>query len=393
MISAGIATRRSLWTVLGVLAVAAAPLSAGRAKRPELDVPYVPTHRQAVEQMLQLAGVTEKDYVIDLGCGDGRIVVIAAKKYKARGLGVDLDPRRIRQSKQNVKKAGVGELVEIREGNALKTDVSKATVVTLFLLETVNVQLRPTLFAQLQPGSRVVSNSFTMGDWKADKKLQHDKAYSKVIYFWVIPAPAAGTWTWQTKLGDKQQPGCLKLEQEFQAVQGTLACDGGAAVPVAKASLVGRKLSFNAKLRASEEVEVAFEGVVEGDAIRGTQKWSSGPGAGTHPWVAKRTPVDLAGRWQIRSPSQPSDNGTLHIRRDAGKLKAFYVRDAEPDKECPLPGFYVWGSSVRFDVPSDGLALAFSGSLGPDGGGGRVGHEESEAGDRKTWSAKRLTGK
>jgi len=388
MASTSMAARRVGWVVLGVLALTAAGLSADKAKRPKLDVAYVPTHRQAVEQMLTLAGVTEKDYVIDLGCGDGRIVVIAAKKHKARGLGVDLNPKRVRESKQNVKKADVGDLVEIRLGNALTTDVSKATVVTLFLLETVNVQLRPRLFAQLQPGSRVVSNSFSMRDWKPDKTLRHEKAYSNVIHFWVIPAPAGGTWGWRSKLGEEQQDGCLKLEQDFQAVQGTLAFGGGDGVPVTKASLVGKKLSFSAKVRASEEIEVAFEGVVEGDEIRGTQKFTGGPNAGTHRWVARRKPVDLAGRWQIRAESGARNNGTLHIQPDGGKLKAVYVRDSEPDNRLPLSAFYVWGSSIRFELPVRRRSLAFSGSLGPDGGGGRVGRENSDR--QATWTAKRL---
>jgi SAM-dependent methyltransferase len=385
----GIRTRRGVRIAVGVWAVFAMPLLAGRRERPELDVPYVPTHRRAVEAMLELAKVTEKDYVIDLGCGDGRIVVIAAKKYKARGLGVDLDPRRVRESNRNAKKAGVTELVEFREADVMDTDVRQASVVTLFLLESVNVRLRPRLFAQLKPGTRVVSNSFHMRDWKPDEERRNAKAYSKVIYFWTIPAPVGGTWTWRSKLGEKEQAARLKLEQEFQAVRGAVSFAGGAEAPIADASLVGKELRFTAKIGMGREaVVVAYRGTADGDALRGTQEWRGGPHAGTHPWTATRQAVDLTGRWQVRAASHASHNGTLHIRGGAGGLSVSYVRDDDPKKELPVPGFYVWGSSIRFEVPSDGYPLAFAGTLGPEAGGGSVSPEQSP--ERTAWSAKRL---
>ncbi len=384
-----IRTRRGVRIAVGLWAVFAMPLLAGRRKRPELDVPYVPTHRQAVEAMLELAKVTEKDYVIDLGCGDGRIVVIAAKKYKARGLGVDLDPRRVRESKRNATKAGVTDLVEFRKADVMDTDVRQASVVTLFLLESVNVRLRPRLFAQLKPGTRVVSNSFHMRDWKPDQKNRNPKAYSKVIYFWTIPAPVGGTWTWRTQLGEKEVAARLKLEQEFQVVRGAVSFAGGAEAPIADASLVGKELGFTAKIGTGKEaVVVAYRGTADGDALRGTQEWRGGPHAGTHPWAAARRAVELTGRWQVRAASHANQNGTLRIRREAAGLRASYVRDGDAEKELPVPGFYVWGSSIRFDVPSGGYPLAFRGSLGPEAGGGSVGREQSP--ERTAWSAKRL---
>ena len=387
------------WTLpvaVAIWAVAALPLLAGKEKEkekePELDVPYVPTHDSAVEAMLKLAKVTASDYVMDLGCGDGRIVIAAAKKHKAHGLGVDLDPKRVAESKRNAAKAGVTALVEFRKADVMKTDVRRANVVTLFLLEEVNVWLRPRLFAQLRPGTRVVSNSFSMRDWRPDEKVKHDKAYSQVIYFWAIPAPVGGTWTWQEKRGGKNTAGSLWLEQDFQAVQGTVRLPGTAkATPVSKASLAGKELSVTASLAAgAKETVVVFRGTADGDVIRGTQEWRGGPNAGTRPWLAKRKTVDLVGRWQVRAPSHPGYHGTLRIKRAAGRLEATYLRDREPKKPLPLPAFYVWGSSVRFEVPvGETLPLVFSGSLRPDGsGGGNVGHEESL--ERKLWSAKRL---
>ena len=140
-------------------------------KRPDAPqlAPYVPTGHDVVDRMLSLAGVTKDDYVVDLGCGDGRIPIAAAKKYGARGLGVDIDPVRIQEANANLKSAGVQKLVEFRLENLLQTDVSKATVVTTFLLSASNLRLRPILTKQLKPGARVVTNTFSMGDWTPAK--------------------------------------------------------------------------------------------------------------------------------------------------------------------------------------------------------------------------------
>jgi SAM-dependent methyltransferase len=131
--------------------------------------PFVPTPQDVVERMLELAGVTKNDVVYDLGCGDGRIVITAAKKYGARGVGVDIDPERIAESKANAEKAGVTKLVEFRQQDAMTVDVSPATVVTLYLLTGSNLKLRPILTTQLKPGARIVSHAFSMGDWTPDK--------------------------------------------------------------------------------------------------------------------------------------------------------------------------------------------------------------------------------
>jgi uncharacterized protein (TIGR03000 family) len=165
-------------------------------KRPKLDVPYVPTPKAVVDKMLELAKVTKDDVVYDLGCGDGRIVIAAAKKYGCKAVGIDLDPKRVEEARANLKKAGpeIEKLVEIREGNALKVeDIGKASVVTLYLLPDVNLKLRPTLQKELKPGSRVVSHDFDMGDdWPAEKEHEMkaldddgDEA-DHTIYLWTI---------------------------------------------------------------------------------------------------------------------------------------------------------------------------------------------------------------
>ena len=146
-----------------------APAAQTQAVLRDPDVIFVPTPQSVVDAMLKLARVTKDDVVYDLGCGDGRIPIWAAKKYGARGLGVDIDPVRISEAKANAKKDAVEHLVEFRLQDALKTDVSNATVVTTFLLSASNLRLRPILTKQLKPGARVVTNTFSMGDWQAAK--------------------------------------------------------------------------------------------------------------------------------------------------------------------------------------------------------------------------------
>ncbi|MFD2245342.1 SAM-dependent methyltransferase [Pontibacter ruber] len=149
------------------------------------DVPYVPTRQVVVDAMLKLAKVTKDDVVYDLGCGDGRIVITAAKEYGATGTGIDINPERIKEANANAQKANVTDKVKFVEGDLFETDFSKATVVTLYLLPTVNMKLRPILLEQLKPGSRIVSHSFDMGDWKPDQTINVD---GSTIYFWTVPA-------------------------------------------------------------------------------------------------------------------------------------------------------------------------------------------------------------
>lgn len=152
----------------------------------EPDVIYVPTPQDLVEDMLRLADVKPGDVLYDLGSGDGRIPVTAAKKYGIRAVGIDIDPGRIREAHANAKRQGVGKLVTFRRQDLFKADFREATVVTLYLLPDLNLKLRPQLLKQLRPGTRVVSHQFDMGDWKPDKTLESN---GRTVYFWVIPEP------------------------------------------------------------------------------------------------------------------------------------------------------------------------------------------------------------
>ena len=165
--------------LLSVPAFAQAP---ARTQVP--DVIFVPTPYEVVDEMLKLANVKKGDVLYDLGSGDGRIPVTAAKKFGIRAVGVDIDPQRIEEAKENARKNGVGRLVEFRNEDLFRTKFSEATVVTLYLLPDLNVKLRPRLLAELKPGTRIVSHQFDMGTWKPDRKVELN---GRTIYLWTVP--------------------------------------------------------------------------------------------------------------------------------------------------------------------------------------------------------------
>jgi ribosomal protein L11 methylase PrmA len=172
--------------LITALLIAAPAPAAAQAQAPQPDVIYVPTPQDVVEDMLRLAGVKKGDVLYDLGSGDGRIPITAAKKYGVRAVGIDIDPERIWEAEQNARAAGVEHLVQFRREDLFKTNFRNATVVTLYLLPDLNLRLRPRLWAELKPGTRVVSHQFDMGDWKPEKKLETN---GRVVYFWTIPEP------------------------------------------------------------------------------------------------------------------------------------------------------------------------------------------------------------
>jgi SAM-dependent methyltransferase len=171
----------------GLGALGAYGLVGAAAQEPPLrgpDVIFVPTPDEVVDTMLKMAAVTRKDTVYDLGCGDGRIVITAAQKYGARGVGVDIDPDRVAEATDNARKAGVAKRVKIIRGDLFQTDISAATVVTLYLLTELNLKLRPKLLRELRPGTRVVSHAFSMGDWQPERTAE---VAGTTVYLWRIP--------------------------------------------------------------------------------------------------------------------------------------------------------------------------------------------------------------
>ena len=164
------------------------PAPVGETEQRQPDVPYVPTPDKVVEQMLALAKVTKNDVLYDLGSGDGRIVITAAQKFGTRGTGIDINPERIKEANENARKAGVTNRVQFRQQDLFEADISKATVVTLYLLPDINVKLRPKLFKDLKPGTRIVSHDFDMGEWKPERVVQvQGPNREHTVYYWVVP--------------------------------------------------------------------------------------------------------------------------------------------------------------------------------------------------------------
>lgn len=250
-----------------VIAAVIAAIAYGRAQN-DIDVVYVPTPMETVNRMLEVAAVGPKDYVIDLGSGDGRIA-IAAGRRGARALGVDLDPDRIREAEANLKRAGVADRVSFRRQNLFETDLSPATVLTMYLLPSINLKLRPSILA-LRPGTRVVSHDFAMGDWKPDLT----ETVNWRIHFWVVPAKVAGSWT---VVSGGQSFG-LTLTQTFQEFRGTANIDGRPA-PLRDTKLRGGEIEFT--VDGGGRV-ARFRGAVTGDSMQGS-------GGAAAAWSATRS--------------------------------------------------------------------------------------------------------
>lgn len=233
----------------------------------DLDVPYVPTPDKVVEKMLDLADVNSGDYIIDLGSGDGRIVIAAAKRG-ATGHGIDLDPQRVSEARSNAINAKVDDRVMFIKGNIFNTDFSNASVITMYLLPTVNEKLRPVLLDKLEPGTRVVSHSFDMDEWEADKKAvvsDDNGSGTHDIYFWVIPAKVEGRWNWQAD----GKNFTMNVDQEFQEISVNLSDSRGINYRIESADLRGKRININA---VNGNERYILSGRVEGNEIIGVQQ-------------------------------------------------------------------------------------------------------------------------
>ncbi len=222
------------------------------------DVVWVPTPQELVEKMLDLAEVTPDDYVIDLGSGDGRTVIAAAKRG-AQALGIEYNPEMVELSKQNAEAEGVSERAKFIEADLFETDFSKVTVITMFLLTEINLKLRPTLL-DLKPGTRIVSNTFNMDEWKPDDTATVDIInstcydYYDTALLWIVPAKVEGTW--------RLPEGKLTLKQDFQMISGTLEARSST-TPIENGSLHGDQVNFSAG-------RDQYTGRVNGNTIEGT---------------------------------------------------------------------------------------------------------------------------
>lgn len=253
--------------------------------QPGKDVIWVPTPARAVERMMALARIGPDDFLIDLGCGDGRIVIAAARQG-ARGFGVDMNADMVRLAEQRARQAGVAERAKFYVRDIFETDLRRASVVTLYLLPELNAKLRPGLL-KLAPGTRIVANAFDMGEWEADEV---DTSTASILRLWIVPAAVAGTWQWSLRYAGRTQEAVLEMNQQFQRVTGVVSL--GRQQPVRlrlrNARLQGDRLSFVLleQQRQDHGIRMDYAGRVRGDRIEG-EMTSSETGRPAK-WVALR---------------------------------------------------------------------------------------------------------
>jgi SAM-dependent methyltransferase len=255
----------------------------------------VPTPYEVVNEMLKMADVGKNDILYDLGCGDGRIVITAAKEIGCRGIGIDIDPQRIEESKNNALKAGVSDKVNFLQQDLFEADFSKATVVTLYLLQTVNLELRPKMLRVLKPGTRIVSHDFSMKDWEADKSTDVKlERRSHSVYFWIVPANVSGTWKWDSSTTSEKEQFVLELDQRFQKISGTLLMNG-MELSITNGELTGNELSFAVgRAHEGQIARMLFNGQVKGNSIQGTVQIDADSATKTFKWKAKRDPSTVS---------------------------------------------------------------------------------------------------
>jgi SAM-dependent methyltransferase len=272
-----------------VLALAVTPAAAQQFQfsdefRFKYEVPYVPTAQVTVDEMLRVAGVGPQDFLIDLGSGDGRIVITAAKKFGARGLGVDLDGELVAQSEENARTFGVADRVKFLQQDLFKTDLSQATVISMYLLPSVVRRLKPILL-DLRPGTRIVSHDFYFEDWKPDLKTY----LRKNVFLWIVPAKVEGRWTAKLALPPIERQLELTLTQRNQEIDGHARLNGVPA-QVWEPKLEGDRLTFMVVDTSDRENEATFyfTGRVKGDVVEGELARGVGAARVTMPWRAAR---------------------------------------------------------------------------------------------------------
>lgn len=275
---------------LVVLVVSALCMAAAVAaeKEPErTGGPYVPTPKVVVDQMLSMANIGPRDFLIDLGSGDGIIVLTAARQFSARGFGVDIDPVLVRQSNADAKRFGVEDKASFQVQDVFKTDLSKASVITLYLLPSMMANLRSKIFLEARPGTRVVSHDYQFDEWRPDDHVVLDVPEKEkvngvpkaTILLWIVPAKVAGKWQVQVDSGETYE---VSLTQNYQTLSGSASLDGKSSSKLSEATLRGAEITFVVGDGAARR---HFRGTVTGDAMQG--KVSLGASRGGR-WTARR---------------------------------------------------------------------------------------------------------
>jgi len=282
--------RRRVLLALGALPLARIAMAAD-IELQRTGGPYVPTPQIVVDEMLRMAKVGADDFVVDLGSGDGIIVLTAATRLKARGFGVDIDPELVQLSNSEAKKRGVADRASFHVMDVFKADISKASVVTLYLLPGMMTDLRPKIFGELKPGTRVVSHDYHFGDeWRPDDQYTWDVPEKEkvngvpraTIYLWIVPARIAGRWQLRLAAPVPEQYE-LTLKQSYQSVNGTVTGAGAKGVRLTQSNLQGMDISFAFPSGGDRH---RFKGRVSGNTMEGTVELAGGKGAAK--WTATR---------------------------------------------------------------------------------------------------------
>jgi SAM-dependent methyltransferase len=298
--------------LLALLALGLVAAPARGQEETDTDVPYVPTPMAVVRQMLELAEVGPSDTVYDLGSGDGRIVITAAKEFGARGVGVEIDPELVEEARANAREEGVSDRVRFIEGDLFETDFSPATAVTMYLLHSVNLRLRHRLLDELRPGTPLVSHDFGMGDWHADSTVRMDSVSANVLR-WTIPAEVAGTWRIRLP-GERTLR--LEIRQKFQAVRATLHRGRRDSAALRDISLSGNRIrmvlpagmgSASGSLRLQGRVEEGrMSGRLEGGGEWSARRLRAGSGWPKQPpWPYRNDSLDVGVEEPVLPPPSP----------------------------------------------------------------------------------------
>lgn len=277
---------RSRFGLAVVTALCVTAAAAGEKELERSGGPYVPTPQVVVDQMLSMAKVGPRDFVVDLGSGDGVIVLTAVRVHKARGYGVDIDPELVELSNAAAKRLGIADRAAFHVQDVFKADLSKASVITLYLLPSMMAELRSKIFLETRPGTRIVSHDYTFGEWAPDDHIVLDVPEKEkvngvptaTIHLWIVPAKVGGRWSLQVEGAETYE---LTLKQIYQTLSGAAAA-GGRAMPVNVGGLRGEEIQFTMNVGAARR---QFKGAVSGDAMRGTVNLGAGK---TARWTAKR---------------------------------------------------------------------------------------------------------
>jgi len=286
------AAGRSVYQLVAAALIVILPsVCAAADQHPRADVPYVPTPPGVIDAMFKFANIGPRDFVVDLGSGDGRILIAAAKKYGARGFGVEIDGALVNDARREAGRQGVAGLVEFREENLFITDISRATVLTLYLSSALMAGLRPRVIGELKPGTRVVSHDFDMEHWRPDARVTvpvPGKPYgppSSEVFLWIVPANAAGTWRWRAAGASAGAESEIVISQAFQVLEGTLSADGRPG-RLEEGRVRGDEIRFILTAEAGGKAQrQEYNGRISGDTIIGKVR----VGNGEFDWNATRT--------------------------------------------------------------------------------------------------------